>query len=81
MNASKFAASGATIVLAAIGGAAVFALTAAPHARLNLVRPGRPRCRCPRSSSRSSPPQRRTGPDPKPVYEGAKASVARDQGR
>ena len=77
MNASKFLAGLATVVLAAIGGAAVFAFAAAPPA----TEPARePAVRMPVSELQqpavpAPPTATSAGADPKAVYEGAKASV------
>ena len=72
MSASKFAAVGATILLAAFGGAAVFAFAAAPHSTSSSPAPG---TRVPVSTpapSSTTP----SSSDAKKVYEDAKASVA-----
>ena len=78
MNASKFLAALATVVLAAIGGAAVFAFAAAPRdstpapapaPRLPVSDLAQPAVPTPRASAAQAP-------DPKAVYDGAKASVA-----
>jgi putative serine protease PepD len=82
MNASKFLAGVATIVLAAIGGAAVFAFTATPRSAAPASAPAD---RVPVSDlappavpAPTPAPAEASGPaaDPKAVYEGAKASVA-----
>ena len=80
MNASKFLAALATVVLAAIGGAAVFAFAAAPRtADPAADAPVRvPVTDLAQSAVPAPVPARAaaTSPDPKAVYEGAKASVA-----
>ena len=75
MNVPKLAASVATIVLAAIGGAAVFAFAAAPRS----TRPApEPPVRLPVSALQkpAMPVPASAVPDPKSVYDGAKSSVA-----
>ena len=76
MSSSQFAAAGATILLAACGGAAVFALTAGPHAASSqTVTTSRvPVAAVPRQTTRPSATS-----DAKQVYEGAKESVAQIQ--
>ncbi len=82
MSSSQFAAVGATIVLAAAGGAAVFAFTAAPHSasstpslgtRVPVSVPAQPSTS---SSPSDASPSNASPSDAKSVYEGAKASVA-----
>ncbi len=77
MNASKFLATLTTVVLAAIGGAAVFAFAAAPRADQPVREPA---VRLPVSELQQpavpAPPAATSpGADPKAVYDGAKASV------
>ena len=76
MSSSQFAAAGATIVLAACGGAAVFALTAAPHAASS---PTFTAARMPVASVQSRTAQPSTTSDAKQVYNDAKESVAQIQ--
>ena len=86
MNASKFLAALTTVVLAAIGGAAVFAFTAAPRAtdasdaepavRTPVSDLQRPVLPAPPTTTAAAP-----GADPKAVYEGAKASVGEIRAR
>jgi putative serine protease PepD len=76
MSSSQFAAAGATIVLAACGGAAVFALTAGPHAASG---PTVTTARMPVAAVQPRTTQPAAAPDAKQVYEGAKESVAQIQ--
>ena len=76
MSSSQFAAAGATIVLAACGGAAVFALTAGPHAASS---PTVTTSRMPVAAVQPRAAQPSATSDAKQVYEGAKESVAQIQ--
>jgi len=76
MSSSQFAAAGATILLAACGGAAVFALTAGPHAASS---PTLTTSRLPVAEVQRQATQPSAASDAKQVYEGAKESVAQIQ--
>ena len=76
MSSSQFAAAGATIVLAACGGAAVFALTAGPHATSGRTVTA---ARMPVAAVQPQATQPSATSDAKQVYEGAKESVAQIQ--
>ncbi len=76
MSSSQFAAAGATIVLAACGGAAVFALTAGPHAGSGSSVTS---ARMPVAEVQRQTTQPSATSDAKQVYEGAKESVAQIQ--
>ena len=77
MSSSQFAAAGATIVLAACGGAAVFALTAGPHASSSPAAPSTTRMPVASVQPRTAQPSATS--DAKQVYDGAKESVAQIQ--
>ena len=76
MSSSQFAAAGATIILAACGGAAVFALTAGPHAASSQPVTA---SRMPVAEVQRQTTQPSATSDAKQVYEGAKESVAQIQ--
>ena len=76
MSSAHIAAAGATIVLAACGGAAVFALTAGPHAASS---PAVMTDRMPVAQVQPRTAQPSAASDAKQVYEGAKESVAQIQ--
>ena len=76
MSSSQFAAAGATILLAACGGAAVFALTAGPHAASS---PTVTTARMPVAQVQRQTTQPSATSDARQVYDGAKESVAQIQ--